>query len=193
MRLPGQEGGKYIVYPPIRGQADQSSLWRGLQADLIQTVASDHSPIPTSIKMDPRRSFAEIPEGPRPSRRLCPRCIRGRGNRSITANQWVSLISTKPAKLFGLYPRKGTIAVGSDADIVIFDAEHRRTIEASRMHSKAHDPFEGFEARGWPALTLSRGDVVYRDGVSREAGARATDQANRHGAALTERRGPVLN
>lgn len=165
--LPGQEGGKYIVYPPIRGQADQLSLWRGLQAELIQTVASDHSPIPTSIKTDPRRSFAEIPGGAPALETLVPLLYaRGVATGRITANQWVNLISTNPAKLFGLHPRKGTIAVGADADLVVFDPEERRLIEASRMQSRAgHDPFEGFEAQGWPVLTLSRGDVVYRDGA----------------------------
>jgi dihydropyrimidinase len=165
--LPGQEGGKYIVYPPIRGQADQSSLWRGLQADLIQTVASDHSPIPTSVKTDPKRSFAEIPGGAPALETLVPLLYsQGVVTGRITANQWVSLISTAPAKLFGLYPRKGTIAVGADADVVIFDPEHRRTITAPHLQSRAgHDPFEGFEARGWPALTLARGEVVYRDGT----------------------------
>lgn len=165
--LPGQEGGKYIVYPPIRGLADQTSLWHGLRADLIQTVASDHSPIPTSIKTDPRRSFAEIPGGAPALETLVPLLYsEGVATGRITVNQWVALISTNPAKLFGLYPRKGTIAVGADADVVIFDPEHRRTITASQMQSRAgHDPFEGFQSRGWPAVTVSRGEVIYQDGA----------------------------
>jgi dihydropyrimidinase len=164
--LPGQEGGKYIVYPPIRGAADQTSLWHGLRADLIQTVASDHSPIPTSVKTDPRRSFAEIPGGAPAVETLVPLLYsQGVATGRITSHQWVGLISTNPAKLFGLYPTKGAIAVGADADLVVFDTDRRRIIEAARMQSKAgHDPFEGFEVQGWPAVTLSRGEVIYRDG-----------------------------
>jgi dihydropyrimidinase len=87
------------------------------------------------------------------------------GKGRITIERFVELIATNPAKLFGLYPRKGTIAIGSDADLCILDPEKRVTIDARNMHSATdYDVYEGFEIRGWPVATISRGEVIFRDG-----------------------------
>lgn len=162
-QLPGRESGKYVVFPPLRTKLDQKALWDGLGSGLIHTLATDHSPITTDAKTDPCRTFAEIPPGAPAIQTLLPMLYsEGVAKGRITANRWVELVSTNPAKLFGLYPDKGTIAVGSDADLVIFDPAVTRTIDGARMHSRAgHDPFDGFQVQGWPSVTLSRGEVVY--------------------------------
>lgn len=164
--LPGRESGKYVVYPPLRTAADQKALWDGLRSDVIQTVATDHSPIVTEVKTDPARTFSDIPAGAPAIQTLVPLLYsEGVAKGRITANRWIELVASNPAKLFGLYPAKGTITVGSDADIVVFDPGRRRTIVGSEMLSRAgHDLFEGFEVRGWPAVTISRGEVIYENG-----------------------------
>ena len=163
--LPGRESGKYVVYPPLRTAEDQKALWDGLHGGLIQTVATDHSPITTDVKTDPCRTFAEIPAGAPAIQTLVPMLYsEGVAKGRVTLNRWVELVATNPAKLFGLYPEKGTIAVGGDADIVVFDPSLRHTIVGKEMLSRAgHDPFEGFDVRGWPSITISRGDVIYEN------------------------------
>lgn len=164
--LPGRESGKYVVYPPLRTAADQKALWDALSGDLVQTVATDHSPIVTEVKMDPKRTFRDIPAGAPAIQTLVPLLYsQGVATGRLSANRWVELVATNPAKVFGMYPDKGTIAVGSDADLVVFDPTLRRTIVGSQMLSRAgHDPFDGFEVTGWPVVTISRGEVVYDSG-----------------------------
>lgn len=164
--LPGRESGKYVVYPPLRSAEDQKALWDGLRAGSIQTVATDHSPITTDVKLDPCRTFAEIPAGTPAIQTLVPMTYsEGVAKGRLTPNRWIELVATNPAKLFGLYPEKGTIAVGSDADIVVFDPDHRHTIVGTEMLSRAgHDLFDGFDVQGWPVVTVSRGEIIYEKG-----------------------------
>ena len=160
---PGFEGAKYVFSPPPREKWHQDKLWEGLRQNTLQTVATDHCPVFFREKVaGARASFAKIPNGgPGIEHRLQllhHYCVnQGR----ITLNRWVEITSTAPAKIFGLYPRKGAIAVGSDADIVIWDPRQAYTISARTHHMRVdYSMFEGFEVRGNAETVLSRGEVV---------------------------------
>lgn len=164
--LPNREGGKYKCAPPLRHHSHQKALWDGLRSDDIQTVASDNSSWMASDKTDPNKNFLEIPAGVPNLETMLPMVYsEGVGKGRLSLNRFVQVMSTNPAKLFGMYPEKGTIAVGSDADIVVLDPQKKVTIRAKDLHSRSdYDPYEGFEVQGWPVLTMSRGEIIYENG-----------------------------
>lgn len=165
------EGAKYVCSPPPRDKASQDACWRGLETGIFQTFSSDHCPFRYDDphgKLAPngRTSFRWVPNGiPGVETRLPILFTEGVVKRRITINQFVALTATNHAKIYGLAPRKGTIAVGADADIAIWDPERRVRISADGLHQGAdYTPYEGFEATGWPVTTIVRGKPVVRDG-----------------------------
>jgi dihydropyrimidinase len=163
LERPNFEGGKYVYTPPPRDKANQDVLWNAVRTDTLSAISTDHCAfLWDGQKTIGRDDFSKIPNGgPGLENRLQMIHEFGvRGGR-ISLNRMVELLSTNPAKLFGLYPRKGTIAVGSDADIVVFDPEKRVTISASTHHSKTdYNLFEGTEVTGVPEVVLLRGNVL---------------------------------
>jgi dihydropyrimidinase len=132
----------------------------------VDTFCSDHAPWTSALKLDPELTLGTYRAGVSNLETLMP-MLYSEGVRTgrISVNQWVELTSTNAAKLFGMFPRKGTIAVGSDADLVVWDPDRRRTIRAPEMRSNAdYDVYEGREVYGWPAYTISRGEIVFEDG-----------------------------
>ena len=163
LERPDFEGAKYVYTPPPRDKANQEVLWNAVRTDVLSAISTDHCAfLWDGQKTIGKDDFSKIPNGgPGLENRLQMIHEFGvRGGR-ISLNRMVELLSTNPAKLFGLYPRKGTIAVGSDADIVVFDPEKRVTISASTHHSKSdYNLFEGTEVAGTPELVLLRGNVL---------------------------------
>ncbi len=163
LERPDFEGAKYVYTPPPRDKANQDVLWNAVRTDVLSAISTDHCAfLWDGQKTLGRDDFSKIPNGgPGLENRL--QMIHEFGVRAgrISLNRMVELLSTNPAKLFGLYPRKGTIAVGSDADLVVFDPEQRVTISAATHHSKTdYNLFEGTEVTGTPALVLLRGNVL---------------------------------
>jgi dihydropyrimidinase len=167
LERPDFEGAKYVYTPPPRDKANQDVLWNAVRTDVLSAISTDHCAfLWDGQKTMGRDDFSKIPNGgPGLENRLQMIHEFGvRGGR-ISLNRMVELLSTNPAKLFGLYPRKGTIAVGSDADIVVFDPEKTVTISASTHHSKSdYNLFEGTEVTGVPELVLLRGQVLVENG-----------------------------
>ena len=164
---PLEEAAKYVITPPLRKKKDQQALWQGLAAGEIDIVSSDHCAFPYQDKLKMgRENFSTIPHGaPGIEARLPVVFSEGVKKGRITANRFVDAVSTRPAKIAGLFPQKGTIAVGSDADIVIFDPEKEVTLSTKQMHSNCDfSGYEGMKVQGYPVLTMSRGTVVYEDG-----------------------------
>jgi len=163
MDAPGFEGAKYVFTPPLREKWNQEKLWNGLKHDHLQVVSTDHCPFCFKEQKEMGRDdFTKIPNGgPGVEHRMSLIYSGGVANGRFSANRFVELVSTTPAKLFGLYPRKGTIAVGSDADLVIFDPNRKHTISAATHHMRVdYSMFEGIQVVGMPEVVLSRGRVV---------------------------------
>jgi len=163
LERPGFEGAKYVYTPPPRAKENQDHLWKAVRSDVLSVISTDHCAFNwQGQKTMGEDDFSKIPNGgPGIENRL--HMIHEFGVRTgrLTLNRMVELLATNPAKLFGLYPRKGTIAVGSDADLVIFDPEKRLTLSAETHHSKAdYNLFEGTEVRGAPEIVLLRGQVL---------------------------------
>jgi dihydropyrimidinase len=163
LERPDFEGGKYVYTPPPRDKANQEVLWNAVRTDTLSAISTDHCAfLWDGQKTIGKDDFSKIPNGgPGLENRL--QMIHEFGVRPgrISLNRMVELLSTNPAKLFGLYPRKGTIAVGSDADLVVFDPEKRVTISAATHHSKSdYNLFEGTEVTGTPELVVLRGNVL---------------------------------
>src|SRR4051794_5006220 len=163
LERPDFEGAKYVYTPPPRSKENQDVLWNALRTDVLSVVSTDHCAfLWDGQKTLGREDFSKIPNGgPGLENRLHMLHEFGvRGGR-ISLNRLVELWATNPAKLFGLYPRKGTIAVGSDADIVVFDPEKRHTITAATQHSKTdYNLYEGTTVTGSPETVLLRGKVL---------------------------------
>jgi dihydropyrimidinase len=160
---PGFEGAKYVFTPPLREKWHQEKLWNGLKCDHLQVVSTDHCPFCFKEQKEMGRDdFTKIPNGgPGVEHRMSLIYSGGVASGRFSANRFVQLVSTAPAKLFGLYPRKGTIAVGSDADLVIFDPKRKHTISAKTHHMRVdYSMFEGIQVTGMPDVVLSRGKVV---------------------------------
>ncbi len=167
LERPDFEGAKYVYTPPPRDKANQEVLWNAVRTDVLSAISTDHCAfLWDGQKTLGKDDFSKIPNGgPGLENRL--HMIHEFGVRAgrITLNRMVELLCTNPAKLFGLYPRKGTIAVGSDADLVVFDPERRHTIKASEHHSKIdYNLYEGTEVTGTPETVLLRGHVLVEDG-----------------------------
>jgi dihydropyrimidinase len=164
-RFEDEDGGKYVGQPPLREQRDVDAMWAGVQQGVVHSVCTDHAPWSLSAKLDPAHTLTNLRPGVENLQTMLP-MLYSEGVRTgrITLSRFVEVTSTNAAKLFGLYPRKGTIAVGSDADLVIFDPDLTRTIEGSMLKSNAdYSVYEGWQVTGWPVLTLRRGEIVYRD------------------------------
>src|SRR5438093_174543 len=165
---PGFEGAKYVFTPPLREKHHPPKLWDGLKSDHLQVVSTDHCPFcfedQKSLGKD---DFTKIPNGgPGVENRLQLLYHHGVNLGRLSVNRFVELVATTPAKLFGLYPRKGTLAVGSDADIVVWDPRAAHTISAKTHHMRVdYSMFEGFTVKGNARLVMSRGDVIVEDGV----------------------------
>lgn len=166
-RLPGFEGAKYVLSPPLRGQEDLDALWSALAAGEIDTVGTDHCSFHfRGVKELGRTDFSQIPNGipgveHRPALMYTYAVVPGR----LTAHQMMKLLSEQPAKLFGMYPQKGALAVGADGDIVIFDPEYRGTITASAQYQNAdYTPYEGMALRGRSETVLLSGRVAVEHG-----------------------------
>lgn len=167
------QGGKYIGAPPLRESSDIAALWAGLADGSIDTLGSDHAPWTLEHKIDASLDINTARQGVPDLETMLPMLFSaGVLTGRISLARFVELTSTNPARLFGLYPRKGTIAVGSDADLLILDPAVTRTIDGRTMRSRAgYSTYDGFEVTGWPRFTVSRGEVVLADGeVSAEPG-----------------------
>lgn len=166
LSLPGFEGAKYVCSPPLREKWHQERLWRGLARNDLQVVSTDHCPFCMAGQKElGRNDFSQIPNGmPGIETRLYLLWEGVREGR-ISLNRFVDITATAPAKIFGLYPRKGTIAVGSDADLVVWDPDREQVLSQKTLHMKVdYTPYEGRRVRGGPAAVLSRGEIVIRDG-----------------------------
>ena len=164
---PGFDGAKYVMSPPLRPKAGQKELWRGLASNDLQAVSTDHCPFCMKEQKElGRADFSKIPNGaPGIETRMSLVYDGGVRTGYISLNRFVELTSTAPAKIFGLYPRKGTIAPGTDADIVIFDPERQLTLSVKTLHMKVdYNPYEGRQVRGAPDTVLSRGRVIVEAG-----------------------------
>jgi len=164
---PGFEGAKFVMAPPPRTETDRAALWAGLAAGEVDTVATDHCPFfYQNQKTRGRDNFSRIPGGaPGIETRLPLLYTHGVLGSRLTPERWVEVCCTEPARRFGLAPRKGTLAVGADADLVLFDPERPVTLSARNLHQNVdYCPYEGWELRGYPVRVLSRGEVIVRDG-----------------------------
>lgn len=164
---PGFEGAKYIVSPPLRDRENQAVLWRALAEGEISTVATDHAPFDfIGQKSLGRNDFRKIPNGmPTIENRIHLLYARGVLGGYLTLERMVEVASTNPAKLFGLFPRKGCLEVGSDADVVVFNPRGTTTISARTHHMNVdYNPFEGWELPGRVDVVIARGQVVCKDG-----------------------------
>jgi len=160
---PDFEGAKYVYSPPVRDKANWDILWNAVRGDALSVISTDHCAfLWDGQKTLGKDDFSKIPNGgPGLEDRLKMIHHFGVNEGKITLNRMVELLATNPAKLFGLYPRKGTVAVGSDADLVIFDPSRRVTISASTHHSKSdYNLYEGTEVTGAPDVVLLRGNVL---------------------------------
>lgn len=164
---PGFEGAKFVCTPPLRPAHMQQDLWRGLRTHDLQVVSTDHCPFCMKGQKElGKDSFAKIPNGmPGIETRLYLLWDGGVRAGRISMNRFVEITSTAPAKIFGLYPRKGTIAVGADADLLVWDPEKRHVLSEKTLHMRVdYSPFEGREVVGGPSHVLSHGRVVIENG-----------------------------
>jgi dihydropyrimidinase len=167
---PGLEGAKFCCSPPPRDPAAQEAVWNGLQNGTFQVFSSDHAPYrydaSGKLPHGDKTSFKDVANGvPGIELRLPLLFSEGVGRGRLDLNAFVALTATNHAKLYGLYPKKGTIAVGSDADMAIWDPAREVTVTAGMLHdSVGYTPYEGRHLRGWPVTVLSRGRVVIEDG-----------------------------
>jgi dihydropyrimidinase len=165
-RYAGPEGALFVAQPPLRKREDVEALWRGIAEGGIDTLGSDHAPWTREQKLDPDLSISRLRPGVANLQTMLPVFFsEGVGSRKVPLERFVAVTSTNAARLFGLYPRKGTIAVGSDADLVLWNPERSRAVRGDEQYSRAgFSLFEGFQGAGRPVLTIRRGEIVARDG-----------------------------
>jgi len=164
---PGFGGAKYVMSPPLREKAKQDQLWRGLAFNDLQVISTDHCPFCMKEQKElGLNDFSKIPNGaPGVETRMSLVYDGGVRTGRISLNRFVELTSTSPAKIFGMFPRKGTIAPGSDADIVVFDPNRTVTLAAKTLHMNVdYNPYEGRQVTGATDIVLSRGRLVIEDG-----------------------------
>lgn len=164
---PGFEAAKYVCQPPLRSSKDRAALWEALSMAHIQAIGTDHCPFNLDGQKDlGQECFTDIPGGlPSVEPRLALVYSYGVRKGLIDLYQWVSLCCTAPAKIFGLYPRKGSLSPGADADIVLFDPRKEVVLSESVLHENVdYTPYEGYDITGYPVATLLRGKVVIKDG-----------------------------
>jgi dihydropyrimidinase len=163
----GWEGAKYVFTPPLRERRNQPKLWEGLRTDHLQVVSTDHCPFCfADQKALGKDDFTKIPNGgPGIENRLQLLHHHGVGKGNFSLNRFVELVSTAPARIFGMYPKKGVLAVGSDADLVLWDPNEEHTISAATHHMRVdYSMFEGFHVRGNARDVYSRGELIVSGG-----------------------------
>jgi dihydropyrimidinase len=163
---PGLEAAAYVIAPPIRPLGHQEALWSAIASGALEVVATDHCPFYQEQKALGRDDFRRVPGGAAGiEHRLALLYTHGVRKGRFDLHRFVELVSTRPAKLFGLYPRKGSLAVGADADLVVWDPEATATLSAATHHQRCdRTPYEGFEVRGLPAVVVVGGVVRFREG-----------------------------
>ncbi len=156
------EGAKWVMSPPLREKKDQETLWAGLNQGLVNVVATDHCPFMWEQKLMGKDDFSKIPNGhPAIENRMELLFSEGVNKGRITLNKYVEVASTNAAKIFGMFPKKGTIAIGSDADIVIFDPNEKHTLSAKTHHMNVdYSGYEGWDVKGKVKTVLLRGQIV---------------------------------
>ena len=170
MDRPGVEGAKWCCSPPLRDKAAQEAIWAGLGNGTFQVYSSDHAPYrfdeTAKIPRGDQTTFKEMANGvPGIEMRLPILFSEGVLKKRLSINQFVALTATNHARMYGLYPRKGTIAIGSDADIAIWDPEVEKRIDYSMLHDAVgYTPYEGHVYKGWPQIVTSRGRIVVEGG-----------------------------
>ena len=165
---PGFEGAKYVMSPPLRDATNQAVLWGGLASGLVNTVATDHAPFDfVDQKPMGKDDFTKIPNGiPSLEDRVNLLWTHGVKRGRLSLQQFVAVGSTNAAKIFGLWPRKGVVQPGADADLVIYDPAYRGTITArTQTQNVDYNAFESFPIEGRPAMVTVRGQVAVRDGT----------------------------
>jgi dihydropyrimidinase len=162
-----EDGAKWVMSPPLREKKDQQTLWAGINQGLVKVVATDHCPFTWEQKMMGKDDFSKIPNGhPAIEHRMELLYSEGVHKGRISLNKYVEVACTNPAKIFGMFPRKGTIGVGSDADLVIFDPEEKHSISASAHHMNTdYSAYEGWELTGRIKTVLLRGKVAIDNNV----------------------------
>lgn len=167
---PGFDGAKYVLTPPLREEWNQDELWGGLRTNVLDVISTDHCPFCIKEQKElGREDFSKIPNGgPGVENRMSLIYHYGVNKGNITLNRFVELTSTSPAKIFGLFPKKGTIAVGTDADIVIFDPNREETISVHNHHTHHmnvdYNAYEGMPVKGFTETVISRGKVIIDKG-----------------------------
>lgn len=172
-RFAEPDAGKYFGQPPLRAASDQAALWQAVQDGEINTLATDHAPWMYADKTAPGLDLTTIPPGVADLDVMLPMFwSEGVSKGRISRSRFAEITSAYAARLLGLYPRKGTIAAGSDADLVLWDPNEARTVQAARFQSVSdYSPYEGWPVTGWPVLTMSHGEVIARNGeVTAERG-----------------------
>jgi dihydropyrimidinase len=164
---PGFESARFICSPPLRAAGHPPALWRALAGGRLAAASTDHCPWTGDQRLRGEDDFTQIPSGlPGVETRLPLLYHFGVRQGRLSLNRLVEVGSTAPARLFGLYPRKGSLAVGADADLVVFDPQAERTLSAASLHHRTDEcPYEGWTVRGYPVTVLSRGQFVVRDGA----------------------------
>jgi dihydropyrimidinase len=162
---PGFQGAKFVCTPPMRSVADNEALWLGLERHELSVVSTDHAPFNFHGQKElGLHDFTKIPNGLPGVEHRVMLLYQGVREGKLNLQHFVDLVSTMPARLFGLFPRKGTIAPGSDADLLIFDPGRTLTISASNQHQRVdYNPYEGMHVQGVPDTVLLRGKVIVRD------------------------------
>jgi dihydropyrimidinase len=161
-----EDGLKYIMSPPLRSKADCEALWEGIIKGDIDTIGTDHCPFfYNKEKQLGKDDFTKAPGGAPGVETRIPLMFSAVSDGRISLEKFVSVCCAEPARLFGMYPRKGVLAVGSDADIVLIDSNLKRTIKFDILHENTdYTPYEGISVIGYPVLTISRGEVIVRNG-----------------------------
>src|SRR5580704_8275088 len=167
-RFDEPDAAKYVGAPPLREPADREALWRGLAAGEVDTVCSDHAPWTLAAKLDPALDVVTARQGVADLETLMPMLYsEGVVGGRISLDRFVALTSANAARLFGLYPRKAAIAVGSDADLALWDPRQRKVIDGAQMQSRAgYSVYDGWTVQGWPRFVIRRGQLVLADGTS---------------------------
>ena len=164
----------WVGQPPLRDADDVDAVWAALADGTLDTVGTDHIPHTRAAKLAAGLTFDKIPPGVSNLETLLP-MLYSEGVRKgrLTLMRLVEVLATAPARVVGMYPRKGVLAVGSDADVVIFDPNARRTIRAADLHSACdYDPYEGWDVMGWPEVVIARGEIVFERGELRAGAGR---------------------
>jgi dihydropyrimidinase len=165
--LPNFEGAKYVMSPPLRDKGNQEPLWQGLVSGDLQVVSTDHCPFNFVGQKDMGRDdFSKIPNGMPGVETRVPLIYHfGVNEGRFSINRFVELVSTNPAHIFGLAPQKGSISIGADADLVVFDPRKRVRLSVENLHMNVdHSPYDHITVKGYPVLTMQRGRIIVQDG-----------------------------